>query len=115
MQQHPDPTVADLKGKLQVKDTPPAFTDAANQARAERIELDGRSQFFDLRGKWSSWLIGWISALLLFEIALTLAVGAGWLNFLEYKWFLPIVFGESFLQVIGMGVVIVKFLYAPLK
>ncbi len=84
MQQHPDPTVADLKGSLQVKETPPAFTDAANQARAEKIELDGRSQFFALRGLWSGWLIGWITVLLLFEIGLTIAVGAGWLNCLEY-------------------------------
>ena len=69
-QQHHDPTVADLKGTLQVKETPLAFTDAANQARAERIELDGRSQFFDLRGRWSRWLIAWISGLLLFEVVL---------------------------------------------
>lgn len=109
------PSVQDLRQSLTPTDTPQTFKDSSNQARSEKIELDGREQFFQLRGNWSGWLIGWISALIIFEIALTLAVGLGYLNYLEYKWFLPIVFGQSFLQIIGMGVVIVKFLYAPLK
>jgi hypothetical protein len=98
-----------VKGASSV--APSSYRDAANAARSEKIELDGREQFFSLRGTWSKWLIFWISAILLFQGSLTVAVGLGHLDFLEYKWFLPMVIGQSFLQIIGMGVVIVKFLY----
>ena len=111
------PDVASLKRQITgaSSEAPVSYTDSANQARSEKIDLDGREQFFKLRGRWSGWLLTWISALLLLEAFITLGIGYGWLNFLEYKWFLPIVFGESFLQIVAMGVVIVKFLYAPAK
>src|SRR6266849_1506039 len=93
------------------RDAPRSYQDSANIARSEKIELDGREQFFELRGLWSFWLILWISFILLFQTGITIAVGAGILNFIEYKWFLPVVIAQSFLQIVGMGVVIVKFLY----
>lgn len=109
------PDVARLKAQITgaSSEAPVSYADSANQARSEKIDLDGREQFFTLRGRWSAWLLTWISGLLLLEAFLTLAIGFGWVNFAEYKWFLPIVFGQSFLQIIAMGIVIVKFLYAP--
>lgn len=109
------PDVATIKKQITgaSSEAPVSYTDSAHQARSEKIDLDGREQFFKLRGRWSGWLLTWISALLLLEGFITLGIGFGWVNFQEYKWFLPIVFGQSFLQIIAMGVVIVKFLYAP--
>jgi hypothetical protein len=92
-------------------DAPATFSDFRNQAEAERIELEGRRQFFKLRGYWSGWLIGWITALLVFQTLLTMAIGSKLLDFREYSWFLPMVVVQNFLQIVGMGVVIVRFLY----
>jgi hypothetical protein len=53
----------------------------------------------------------WISSFIIFHIALTVAVGLGWLDFLEYQWLIPLITVENFLQIVGMGYVVVRFLY----
>ena len=82
----------------------------ANSAR-ERVELDGRRRFFALRDKWSTCIILWISTFVLFHILLTIAIGRGLLNFQSYPWLIPLIVSENFLQIVGMGYVIVRFLY----
>lgn len=81
-------------------------------ATAEAVELDGRQRFFNLRDRWSKWIIGWITALIGFNVALTLLVGLGKLNFQEYQWFITVVTVETFLQVVGLGYVAVRFLFS---
>lgn len=82
---------------------------------AEAVELGGRRRFFQMRTTWSRWIIGWITALIAFNMLLTLAVGAKWLNFLEYQWFITAVIVETFLQIVGMGFVAVRFLFSDGK
>jgi predicted CDP-diglyceride synthetase/phosphatidate cytidylyltransferase len=84
---------------------------AFNRARKERIELDGREAFFRMRSQWSWVLIIWISVFITFHITLTFLVGAGVLNFEKYVWLIPTITGENFLQIVGMGYIVVKFLY----
>ena len=55
--------------------------------------------------------MGWISSFLVFHIALTVAVGLGGLDFLAYQWLIPLITVENFLQIVGMGYVVVRFLY----
>ena len=93
------------------RDPPPAFADYRNRAESERIELGGRQQFYELRGRWSAWLLVWITSLLLFQVVLTVAIGLKLLDFTGYNWFLPMVVAQNFLQIVGMGIVIVNFLY----
>jgi hypothetical protein len=80
-------------------------------ADRERVELDGRKAFFELRQQWSRAVMAWISCFLLFHIALTVAVGLGRLDFLQYQWLIPLITVENFLQIVGMGYVVVRFLY----
>ncbi|WP_413207610.1 hypothetical protein [Rhodospirillum sp. A1_3_36] len=87
-------------------------------AISERIELEkdieraGRKDFFELRKTWSCWIIGWITALIGFNIVLTLCIGFSWLNFKEYEWFITAVTVETFLQIVGMGYIAVKYLFS---
>lgn len=81
-------------------------------AQAEKVELDGRKAFFDLRSTWSGWIIAWISILILFNMLLTVAVGLAWVNFEKYAWFITAVTVETFLQIVGMGLVAVNFLFS---
>jgi hypothetical protein len=85
---------------------------ALQQGELERVELDGRRKFYWLRTKWSWAIIGWTSCLIAFNIVLTILVGTKVLDFKDYQWFITAVTIETFLQVIGMGVVAVKFLFS---
>ncbi len=82
---------------------------------AERVELDGRKEFFRLRKLWSHWIVGWITALIVFNILLTFAVGLGFFDFAEYQWFVIAVTVETFLQIVGMGYIAVHFLFSNVK
>jgi len=92
-------------------ETPSSYLDSTNEALLERIGIEGR--FLGLRREWSWCLLIWISGLLIFEAVITVGVGLGLLSYIDYKWFLTIVFGETFLQIIAMGYVVIKFLFPP--
>jgi hypothetical protein len=85
-----------------------AIADAARQ----EVETGGRKGFFDLRNRWSSAIIVWISILILFNAALTVMVGLGGLDFREYHWFITAVTVETFLQIVALGAIAVRFLFS---
>jgi len=82
-------------------------------AQKELIELDGRKRFFNLRDKWSNCIIVWITSFILFHIGITIGVGTGKLDFHGNDLLLPSIIIENFLQIVGMGYVVIKFLYPP--
>jgi len=76
------------------------------------VEIIGRKRYFDLRDKWSSWIIGWITALIVFNAGITIAVGAGCLDYSDYEWFITAVIVQTFLQIVGLGAIAVRYLFA---
>lgn len=86
--------------------------DGLASASAEQVEISGRQKYFELRGTWSTWIIGWISVLIVFNIALTLLVGFGCLDFQNYQWFITVVTIETFLQIVALGAIAVKYLFS---
>lgn len=92
-------------------EVPDNFRLQRKQAQEEEAELRARLQFLDLQAHWSNWLIGWITGLLILQIILAISVGRDALNYEKYQWFLPMVIVQNFGQIIGMGYIIVKFLY----
>lgn len=110
-----DLTPEELEGEIQDAEheveTPQSLITSKREAVAESIDLQMRRQFVALRGHWSWWLIGWITALLLFQFGITIGVGLKCLDFSQYQWFLPIVTLQNFAQIVGMGFIIVNFLY----
>lgn len=109
----PSPNLDDLKAEIVgvTSDTPQPFSTEANKAESEKIDLRGRAQFLDLRETWSHALVRWIACLLLFQMLLTLLIGWGYLDFRSYPLFLPIVTIQTLIQIVGMGYIIVQFLY----
>lgn len=75
------------------------------------VEAQGRLDYFSLRKHWSCAMIAWITVLVVFNIALTVAVGIGCLVF-EQEWFVTAVTIETFLQIVAMGVVAVNYLFS---
>jgi hypothetical protein len=85
---------------------------AISAAERQSVETGGRRQFFDLRTQWSRWIIVWISVLILFNCALAVLVGLNGLNFRDYQWFITAVTVETFLQIVALGAIAVRFLFS---
>lgn len=84
----------------------------ALSAERERTEVEGRKKFFNLRNTWSLWIIIWLNFLILFNCILTIFVGKNYLTFTSDPWFPRLITGETFLQIVGLGYVAVKFLFS---
>ena len=93
-------------------ETDQAKQNALIEAQEKWIEINGRRQFFGLQRNWSSWIIAWISGLILFNMLLTILVGFGVITFESAPWFITAVTVETFLQVVGLGYVAAKFLFS---
>lgn len=87
------------------------FSYRKSKSSAEKIELEGRRDFFRLRKLWSICIIFWITIFIAFHGGIALAVGFGHLNYENHQSILLTILAEDFLQILGMGYVIVKFLY----
>lgn len=98
-----------------VSDQDPAKAVAIAKATREAVEIDGRRRYYKLRENWSSCIIIWISVLIVFNCTLAILVGLGTLDFTNYQWFITAVSVETFLQIVGMGLVAVKFLFNDIK
>jgi len=79
---------------------------------AQQTEQQGRQKFYELRTKWSTYLVRFLIAMVIFQFFLTAGVGFGFVNFLNYKKFLYIVIGENFFQIVGLCYIVVKFLFS---
>jgi hypothetical protein len=87
-------------------------TELARQAMLDReAERDGLKAFFKLRDKWSRYIFILVCAMLAFQMFITTAVGLGWMDFSKYEWFINLILGENFVQVVGMGYIVVKYLF----
>jgi hypothetical protein len=91
------------------------YISATIQAHREKIELNGRAQFFNLRKKWSWTLIIWISFILIFDSLLIKKIGIGTWKFEKYPWLIHEVIGIDFAQIVGMGYVIVNYLFPKIN
>ena len=107
-------TRAEAQGGLQ---TEPVEEDSEKAkalvlAARETVELDGRKKFFWLRTKWSWVIVVWTTLLIWFNCYLAYKIGVGEWKFDGYQWFITAVTVETFLQIVGMGYVAVRFLFS---
>lgn len=86
----------------------------------EKISLDelerglGISEKRDIlkfRNYWSPRIFGLIVSILLFQAIFILVIGLGGLDFLDYKTVLSVYLSESVVQVCGLGIIVLKFLF----
>ena len=82
--------------------------EALKTLTVEEIENKALQEFYDLRKKWSNWIIIWIAGLLLFHIVIVFLVGFGILEF-DIHFIQTLLIGD-FIEITGMGFVVVKFL-----
>lgn len=82
-----------------------------NDPRRKFIEDRGREGYFMLRYIWSGFIILWICVLITFNIVVTWLVGMGLLDYSESKWFINVVMVQTFLQIVALGVIAVRYLF----
>jgi hypothetical protein len=85
--------------------------DALDRSLETRAHIKGLESFFELRSEWSLFLTLCIGFSLLGQFALAFMIGADLLNFKDYQVFLGAVVVENFLQIAGMGYIVVNFLF----
>lgn len=112
------PSADDLRDELlqEVEEVPAPATEEdveqESQQEQARIRTEGLAQFYGLRVTWSKWLIGWISLLITFQVILTFAVGLKAVDFTGFETFLQLTVGQNFLQVVGLAIIVVRFLHS---
>jgi hypothetical protein len=85
------------------------------EAEAAKVHIDGLKKFYAQRERWSWFLMGAIGLLIVFQIVFTFFIGFGLLSFIEYKVVLGIIIGENFAQIVGLGTIVVTFLFRDNK
>lgn len=83
--------------------------------RLQWIENYGRKKFFHLRTHWSWFSFGWLTFLILFQVVVVLGVGLNWFDYRNYDNLLYVVIAENFGQVLGLGYIIVRYLFDSKK
>ncbi|MDF1497588.1 MAG: hypothetical protein P1P90_06080 [Patescibacteria group bacterium] len=110
----PEITVAEIKSKIELGEELD-FSVRKEQVKLAIRECEESSSGIELRSKlhnsWSLYLAIFIFTMIAFQILLTALIGFGALNFLNYQYFLYIVIGESFAQIVAVGFIVVKFLF----
>ena len=96
---------------LQKKDKADDQSDEVRTTLQKRIHEGGWKDYYKLRKRWSVFIMCAIAALIAFQIALTYSIGFKWLNFGESKLFLNLVLGENFAQIVGLGYIVVRYLF----
>jgi hypothetical protein len=104
--------VSDNKGLEIVENIDDERQATARQAIKEReTHRRGEEEYYTLRNKWSWFIFGFVAFMLLFQLFVIVAIGYKWVDFTQYQTFLHLVIGENFAQIIGMGIIVAKFLF----
>lgn len=86
-------------------------TKTAQTLRERETHRKGEEDYYGLRKKWSWFIFSFITFMLVFQLALTIAVGFKVVDFEKYPIFLHLIIGENFAQIIGMGFIVAKYLF----
>lgn len=82
-----------------------------------RVELDtlhsSRQQIMKLRARWSYFILLLLLLIVLYEAILVVLIGLDILVFVDYEWLIEIVIGGSIAQILGLPIIVAKFLFNP--
>ncbi len=74
------------------------------------LKYQERAEFLQFRRRWSMALLGVVYIIVIFDILFLIAVGLGWLSYLD-EWLVRIIFIGNFIEVIGLARIVVDFLF----
>lgn len=77
----------------------------------KELGIQEKQDILSFRNYWSPRIFYLILGILLFQGFLVAAIGRGWLDFMRYGSIISVYLGESVVQVLGLGVIVLKFLF----
>lgn len=81
------------------------------EAKMADQEIQNQQSFNDLRQEWSPYLKWILGATTLFQATFIILIGCGLLPFKDHEIFLNTISSELFLQIAGLGYIVVRCLY----
>lgn len=83
------------------------------QAEIKRIDVEreGLQKYYLLRTHWSWFAFFLLLIMILFQGWIVVGVGLKWFDFSKYDSLIKLVVGENFLQIVGISLIVVKFLF----
>ncbi|MEQ1403747.1 hypothetical protein ABK249_02270 [Neorhizobium sp. Rsf11] len=87
------------------------FSAVAVQSEVEWAHLKGLQDHYWHKGNWSWFLMGIMSAMIIFQSFLLGLVGAGVWGFSKYEWLLPALLVQNLGQIIALAFVVVRSLF----
>ncbi|QOL19798.1 hypothetical protein [Candidatus Bodocaedibacter vickermanii] len=106
-----DSNSLDNKIKETISDDSTRAKETVEQAEKEKLHVTGLKDFYALRNIWAKNILCIIYGLLISWGLLTIAVGRGWLDFSKTPYFLAISTPNIFISVLGLAIIVVKFLF----
>lgn len=87
----------------------------AEKASVEELEralgIDEKKQILGYRQFWSPRIFWLIFSILVFQGLLIIGIGLGLFDYLSYQSVVSVYLGESVVQVFGLGIIVLKFLF----
>lgn len=83
--------------------------------RALETERKGREEYFKLRTQWSWFAFILLMTMILFQIVLIIGLGRNALVLKDHDLLLKMVIVENFLQIVGIALIVVRFLFPSVK
>lgn len=106
--------------KAQLAETQVKSADAIDDLDTVRLdsrrtlaEIKGLENYYELRNKWSVYIVRALVAILVLQFLLVVFVGFGWWKFENNSTFLALVTGQNFGEIIGLCVIVAKCLFPP--
>lgn len=83
--------------------------------KREEHHVKGLEEFFALRKTWSCFIVVAIATLILSQIGILFCIGFEWIKLEKFQNIVLAFYVETFLQIVALAVIVVRFLFKPLK
>lgn len=81
----------------------------------KKLGIQEKQDILKFRNEWSPRIWKLIAGILIFQGCFVVAIGFGLLDYSQYTSVISVYLGESVIQVFGLGVIVLKFLFANNK
>lgn len=92
------------------KPTKKSLESLKSQQLYSEIKAEALKDVVDMRYRWSDWILKIIIIVTFFDIFIVLMIGFRLMKF-DAGYIVPIIIGESLIKIIGLALVVVKFLF----
>ena len=97
------------------RDFSEGFEESSVKLETEYAHLQGIRDHYRHKGRWSSFLMALLGAMIAFQWILLWQVGLQAWDFTQYEWLLPILLVQNLGQIIGLAFIVVKSHFREIK